>query len=401
MPDSSRPGERFFSRRTPALQGENLLTRALRARTRPYIDLTVTNPTAVGLSAGDAWRASLADAAVASYEPDPRGRLSAREAVASWYGARGVAAAPERIVLAASSSEAYAWLFKLLAGPGDAVLVPAPSYPLLDALAGLEGVALEKYRLPPEDGYRLHAGLVDEAWSRVSSEGKRVAAVVVVNPNNPTGSSLSREELIRLLELGARHGFAVISDEVFLDYRFEPREGDVRVAARETAGLVFSLGGLSKSAALPQLKLSWILANGPAPVLDEALARLDWIADAFLSVGTPVQVALPALLAHGESAARFVRERILANLETLAKRFGPGAAARLLPVEGGWSAVLRVPAVEAEEALVLRLLSEHDVLVHPGYFFDFPHEAFLVFSLLPEPARFSEGVGRVARALGT
>ncbi len=379
MLDSSRPGERFFSRRTPALEGENLLTRALRARTHPYLDLTVTNPTAVGLSTGEAWRIALADAAVASYEPDPRGRLSAREAVASWYEVR----------------------VKLLAAPGDAVLVPAPSYPLLDALAGLEGVALEKYRLPPEDGYRLHAGPVAEAWSRVSSSGRRVAAVVVVNPNNPTGSSLSREELIRLLELGTRHGFAVISDEVFLDYLFERRPEDVRVAAKETAGLVFSLGGLSKSAALPQLKLSWILVNGPRGLLDEALTRLDWIADAFLSVGAPVQVALPALLAHGESAARLVRERILANLETLAGTFGHGAATRLLPVAGGWSAVLRVPAVEAEEALVLRLLSEHDVLVHPGYFFDFPHEAFLVFSLLPEPARFSEGVSRVARALGT
>lgn len=389
----------MFSGRTPPPGAENRLTRALASHRRPVLDLTATNPTAVALPVDPAPAlALLADPRGGTYLPDPRGLPSAREAVASYHAARGVPADPARLVLTASSSEAYSWLFKLLAGPGDAVLVPAPSYPLLDALAALEGVELVRYRLPEEDRWRVHADLVAEAASRAAASGRRVAAAVLVNPNNPTGTSVSRGELEALSSVAARGGFALVSDEVFLDYRFADRPGDVRVAAAEAGeALVFSLGGLSKSAALPQLKLGWILANGPAPLLAEALERLGWIADAFLSVGTPVQLALPGLLAWGEGAAAALRARLAANHAALAAELAGRPEASAAPLSAGWAATIRLPAVEPEEELVLRLLEEEDLLVHPGYFFDFPHEAFVVVSLLPPEDAFREGAGRLAR----
>ncbi|MCL4809635.1 MAG: pyridoxal phosphate-dependent aminotransferase, partial [Thermoanaerobaculia bacterium] len=235
-----------------------------------------------------------------------------------------------------------------------------------------------------------------------AASGRRVAAAVLVNPNNPTGTSSSRTELDELSSLAARRGFALVSDEVFLDFRFEGRPGDARIAAAEPGeALVFSLGGLSKSAALPQLKLGWILANGPPPLLAEALARLAWIADSYLSVGSPVQVALPGLLAWGEKAAAALRDRLRANHASLAAAFSDDPEATVSPLSAGWSALLRLPAVEPEEELVLSLLEEEDLLVHPGYFFDFPHEAFVVVSLLPPEATFREGAARLARAVST
>ena len=409
----------MFSRRTPSRTEENRLARALAARTRPYVDLTATNPTTAGLDlGGEEAAALLADPRAATYAPDPRGLLSAREAVSRYYGTHGVPSGvrdPGRIVLTASSSEAYSWLLKLLASPGDAVLVPAPSYPLLDALAGLESVALRRYPLPPEEGFAVDPHLVAEAVARCEKEGRRVAAVVLVAPNNPTGTGISRGALAALARLAAEKGFAIVSDEVFLDYRYAAAPEDDAVAAAAAAqaaeaaqaevatdALVFSLGGLSKCAALPQLKLGWILAGGPEPLLSEALHRLEWIADAFLSVGTPVQVALPRLLELAPRSAAAVRERVLRNEAALRAAFGSGASASavtVLPVPAGWAAVLRVPATTPEEELVLDLLEGQDLLVHPGHFFEFPHEAFLVLSLLPEPSLFDEGVRRLEGAL--
>jgi hypothetical protein len=391
----------MFSGRTPAPGAQNRLTKALAAHGRPVLDLTATNPTRAGLPVDPAPALSLlAGAGGGTYVPDPRGLPSAREAVSAYYAARGTDADAASLVLTASSSEAYSWLFKLLAEPGDAVLVPAPSYPLLDALAALEGVALVRYRLPEEDRWAVHADLVAEAVARATASGRRVAAAVLVNPNNPTGTSISRDELGALSALAARNGFALVSDEVFLDFRFDDRPGDVRVAAADAGeALVFSLGGLSKSAALPQLKLGWILANGPAPLLGEALERLAWIADSYLSVGTPVQVALPGLLSWGEGAAAALRSRLRANHTALATAFSDRPEATVAPLSAGWSALLRLPAVEPEEELVLRLLEEEALLVHPGYFFDFPHEAFLVVSLLPPEETFREGAARLARSI--
>jgi alanine-synthesizing transaminase len=395
-----------FSDRTPALRDVNRLTRALAARTRPFLDLTGTNPTSVSPRSGEADSfdvlAALADPRGLVYAPDPNGLLTARTAVSNYYAAQhGVLAPPGRIVLSASSSEAYGWLFKLVGDPGDVVLAPAPSYPLLDALAELECLTLRRYALASEDGFAFHAAAVEAEVRRVEAAGRRVAAVVLVNPNNPTGTSLEGGELSALLSLARERGFSVISDEVFVDYRYSDRPGDVRIAAgRDTAGaLVFSLAGLSKSAALPQMKLGWILANGPADLLDDALSRLEWIADAYLSVSTPVQLALPKLLEHGRVAVDAIRARVLHNERALRAAFSPAGPVTVLPVPAGWSACVRVPAVRPEEDLVLDLLESHDVLVQPGYFFDFPFEAFLVLSLLPPPDVFREGIALLAQAL--
>ena len=398
----------------PAPHDVNRLTRALAARTRPHLDLTVTNPTTVGLKAGGrdlfsdgpgdaALLAPLADPRGLVYAPDPRGLASARLAVSNYYAAvHGVLAPPGQIVLSASSSEAYGWLFKITGDPGDVVLVPAPSYPLLDALAELECLTLHRYALASDDGFAFHAAAVEAEVQRVEDDGRRVAAVVLVNPNNPTGTSLAGEELSALFALAKERGFAVISDEVFVDYRYSDRPGDVRIAAdsADTAGaLVFSLGGLSKSAGLPQLKLGWILVNGPAGLLDGARERLEWVADSYLSVSTPVQLALPRLLEYGRGMADAIWARVLRNERTLRAAFPPAGPVTVLPVPAGWAACMRVPAIRPEEDLVLDLLESHDVLVQPGYFFEFPFEAFLVVSLLPPPEDFREGVARLTRGL--
>ena len=392
------------SRRGPPRPGRNRLTTALDAHPRPVLDLTATNPTTARLPVDPSPAlALLADERGGVYSPDPCGLLSAREAVSAYYARRGVGADPERLVLTASSSEAYGWLFKLLAAPGDAVLVPAPSYPLLDALAALEGVELVRYRLPAEDRWAVHASLVEEAADRVAASGRRVAAVVVVNPNNPTGTSISRAELGALSSLAARRGFAIVSDEVFLDYRFEDRPGDVRVAAAEAeaAGeaLVFSLGGLSKSAALPQLKLGWILANGPAPLLAEALERLSLDRRLVPLRRLPRPARAPGAPGVGRGGGERPPRPPPLEPRHARRRIRGVPEATVAPLSAGWSAVLRLPAVEAEEGLVLRLLAQEDLLVHPGYFFDFPREAFLVLSLLPEEATFREGTARLARGV--
>jgi aspartate/methionine/tyrosine aminotransferase len=322
--------------------------------------------------------------------------------VSNYYAAvHGVLAPPDRIVLTASSSEAYGWIFKLAGDPGDVVFVPAPSYPLLDALTELECLSLRRYALESEDGFSFRAAAVAAEARRVEADGHRVAAVVVVNPNNPTGTSLSGKELSDLMALAGERGFVVVSDEVFVDYRYSDRSGDVRVAAAADAPgtLVFSLGGLSKSAGLPQLKLGWILANGPAGLLEQAIESLEWIADSYLSVSTPVQLALPRLLEHGRRTADAIWARVLRNERVLPAAFPRGGGVTVLPVRAGWTACLRVPAVRPEEELVLDLLESHDLLVQPGYFYDFPSEAWLVVSLLPPPEVFAEGAARLAQAL--
>jgi len=299
----------------------------------------------------------------------------------------------ERVMLTASTSESYAYLFKLLCDPGDEVLVPRPGYPLFEFLAALESLRVRPYPLVHDGEWH-----VDLAALRVAAS-PRTRAVVVVNPNNPTGAYLKRDELVALEAFCAEHGLALVSDEVFADFAF--RE-DVRRApsvAGEGPALAFALGGLSKSCGLPQLKLAWMAVTGPEPLRREALARLEVVADTFLSVATPVQVAAPVLLARREELQAPILSRVRRNLEALRAALFPGCPATLLEPEGGWYAVLRVPATITEEDRVTRLLEERDVLVHPGYFFDFPHEAFLVLSLLPPEAEFAEGVSRVVEDL--
>ena len=382
----------MFSSRLPAALAPNTIARAVEAaRTRGarLLDLTESNPTRVGLAYPEDLLRPLADPAGLRYAPEPFGLSSARDAVAAHVRQTArLDVESGRIVLSASTSEAYAWLFKLLCDPGDEVLVPAPSYPLFESLASLDAVRLAPYRLDAHDGWSIDRESLTRALS------PRTRAILVVSPNNPTGSWLRAADRAWLLDLAAARGLAVIADEVFADYPLRRGPEAVSVLGPSPA-LTFVLGGLSKSAGLPQMKLAWTVAGGPKALVDDALARLEVIADTYLSVSTPVQVAASRLLEAGRAIRAQIQSRIDTNLSTLARLAGPDSAITLPEPEGGWSAVVRVPAIESEEHLVLRLLDEASVWVHPGYFFDFETDAWLVISLLPEPDVFAEAVARL------
>ena len=410
----------MFSSRVPAGRTVNRLSRAhsrLRDQGIDVADLTESNPTRVGLHYPADLLDCLAAPAGLHYEPSPRGLPEARQAVASWLSrpprdagssgvkkpaesgeSRGASESgpvdPDHIALTASTSEAYACLFKLLCDPGDRVLVPQPSYPLLEHLARFEGVEPVPYPLEYHGAWRI-----DIPTLRAAS-GPRARAIIVVNPNNPTGSFLAPDDHEALTTLCRQHGLRLIVDEVFNGYPIDlaPRSG--RSVLSQPAGvLTFVLGGLSKAVGLPQVKLGWIVVDGPDGEVESALDALDLLLDTYLSVSTPVQLAAERLLTEGSSVTQQIRARVAANRRTLAKLMVDHPAAGLLRTEGGWYAVIRVPATETEETLALRLLEQDRVLVHPGYFFDFPHEAFLVTSLLPEPDRFETAMKRVlARA---
>jgi alanine-synthesizing transaminase len=297
-------------------------------------------------------------------------------------------------VLTASTSEAYSLLFKLLCDPGDEVLVPVPSYPLFEYLTRLDLVEVKSYPL------EYHGTWSVEPSALMRSLTPRTRAILVVSPNNPTGSVLSRQDLAMLSAVCAERKLALIGDEVFAEYLIDPRDDRARVLDQGEA-LTFSLGGLSKSAGLPQVKLGWMAVSGPDAIVGEALQRLEIICDSYLSVSTPVQQAASALLAAGRALRHRILERVRTNLEQLRAAERRHPACTVHRVEGGWSAVIRVPATRSEETLVLEALEHDHVLAHPGYFFDLPHEAFLVVSLLPSPDLFGEGVERLlARASG-
>jgi aspartate/methionine/tyrosine aminotransferase len=382
-----------WSRRLWWNEPENALAKALRARREPFVDLTESNPTRAGLSpAIDP--GVLCDARALRYEPHAKGLRAAREAVAAYYAeSRGAAVDPERIVLTASTSEAYAFVFKLLCDPGDEVLVPEPSYPLFAYLTSLEGVSIAPYPLRWDGEWHLDA----EALARAATP--RTRAVLAVSPGNPTGAYLKIDELERLAKLCAERGCALVSDEVFADFPRKPDARRVATTASHASALTFTLSGLSKLCGLPQLKLGWCVVSGPPGEADEATARLELIADQYLSVGAPVQHAAPALLASRHDFQRRVLDRVRANLLALARARPAAAAWDVLPAEAGWSAILSVPAARGEEELALSLLRE-GVLVHPGYFFDFPRGSHLVVSLLAPEGDFARAAAGLARVLG-
>ncbi len=387
----------MLSRRVPHDLEPNAWARLLeerRAAGARLLDLSETNPTRVGLGgAGPDELAALARAEGARYEPDPRGSRAAREAVAGYYAERGAAVSPEHLVLTASTSESYAHLFRLLADPGGVFLVPAPSYPLFEPLAALEGVSLRPYRLAYDGAWHLDRHSLEQAFA------DDVRGVIVVQPNHPTGSCLDADERALLETLCERHGAALLADEVFGDF---PRPGRVAPlpslvgAARVPT---FVLSGLSKVCGMPQMKLGWIVAGGPGPARAEALRGLEWIADLFLSVSTPVQVALPTLLAARGPFQRRVRARLAQNLARLDGLVARRPELGVLAAEGGWGAVLRVPRQRSEEEWALGLLAR-DVVVHPGHFYDFDGEGYLVLSLIPEPDLFTAGLARIEEFAG-
>jgi hypothetical protein len=382
----------FASRLPPQLE-PNRLSRALavarRSGTR-LIDLTATNPTTIGILYPHALRSALSDPRGATYDPDPRGRRDARTAVARTWEAEGTSIDPDRLVLTASTSEAYSFLFKLLCDPGDAVLVPQPSYPLFDLLTTLDAVTSQPYRLDYHGAWSIDRASLEAACTA------RSRAVLVVSPNNPTGSMLRAADRAWLRAFCAERDLAIVADEVFAEYPLDPRADACRAIGRTSAeALTFALGGLSKSVGLPQLKLAWIVADGPDRLVTPALERLDVIADSYLSVSTPVQVAVSTILEAGRAVRTAISERLRRNLDRVKRLAGDVPAVSVLDPEGGWSVVLRVPAVASEESIALHLIEAEGVVVHPGYFFDFHAEAFLVISLLTEPETFDAGVERV------
>jgi len=343
----------------------------------------------VGLAgAGPAELQALSDPRGATYDPSPRGLPVALDAIARYYewraeglGRAGASRAdPRDLILVASTSEAYAHLFRLLCEPGSEVLVPRPSYPLFGPLAALEGVRVEHYRLAYHDRWLLDLDSLEGALS------ERTRAVVLVQPNNPTGSCLSAEETDAVVSLCAERGIAIISDEVFGDFPWPPSTALLPTLLGERRALTFVLSGLSKLCGMPQMKVAWIAVSGPEKAKEEARSGLEWIADLFLSVSTPVQLALPKLLMSRSRFQAAVRGRLEANLSRL---HAPGGF-RARWGEGGWSAVLAAPPIAGDVAL--EVLRKHNVLVHPGHFYDLPHDDSVVVSLLPEPATFQKGI---------
>jgi aspartate/methionine/tyrosine aminotransferase len=385
----------MISSRLPKSLEPNAVARAFEARRRSgasIIDLTATNPTSAGFDYPQDLLQPLADPRGLEYEPQPLGLWSARAAVAADFRRRGVVISADRVALTSSTSEAYALLFKLLCDAGDAVLVPHPSYPLFEHLTQLESVTAIPYALEYHGTWRVDL----DSISRAAAD--RVRAIMIVSPNNPTGSFLHEEDLQAIAELAATRGWAIIGDEVFADYPLDPAPDAAHVLPGANV-LTFSLGGLSKSAGLPQLKLGWIGVGGPQADVDRALAAYEIIADTYLSASTPVQAAAAELIAHGTAIRAQILARLRRNLESLRSIAAAYPAANVLRVEGGWSAVIQVPQLKSEEALVLELLDNDGVLVHPGYFFDFPREAYLVVSLLIDPKQFDAAIARVlARA---
>jgi len=370
------------------------------------LDLTASNPTRCGFVYDEAGiLAALGDRAALVYDPEPRGILRARAAVCGYYASRGAEVGAEQVFLTTSTSEAYSWLFRLLCDAGDEVLIAQPSYPLFDFLAQMEDVRLVPYPLIYDHGWQIDfAGL----RARVTP---RTKAIAVVHPNNPTGHFTEEAERRELERVCAEFGLALIVDEVFLDYSFAEGErwcggpgGRSGQAQSFTAGshgcLTFVLSGISKIAALPQMKAAWICGFGPERELQEALGRLEVVADTFLSMNAPVQCALPAWLAGCGEIQEQIRARVRGNLRSLDQILLHNPAVTRLEVEAGWYAVLRVPALGSDEDLAVRLVEERGVSVHPGYFFGFGGDGWLVVSLLGAEEEFRRGVEGICGMLG-
>jgi alanine-synthesizing transaminase len=382
----------MFSKRTRWPLAPNRLSESLeKLRGRRLIDLTESNPTRAGFVYDrDLILSAIASEASLYYEPDPQGPQESRQAVAGYYQERGVSVDPSQIFITSSTSEAYSDVFRLLADAGDSILIPQPSYPLFDFLARLDDVETVAYPLVYHQGWEI-----DPLGLEIRLRGTP-RAVLVVNPNNPTGSYLSRQDLNFLSGICRQHQMALVADEVFLDYGLELPVGHApRSLAGETEVLTFTLSGLSKVAALPQMKLAWIVVNGPEQLIQTAINRLQVIVDTYLSVSTPVALALPKLLETRSLMQPQIQERIRGNLQRLDTMLAPSLPVSRLRAEGGWYAILRLPAIKTDEDWAILLLEQDLVFTHPGHFYDFPSDGYLVVSLLPEPQTFEEGIRRV------
>jgi aspartate/methionine/tyrosine aminotransferase len=377
----------FFADRTNWNFAPNRLSEALnrqRARGERLLDLISANPTICGF---DYHRAAvlsaLSNAAALTYEPDPKGLESPRRAVAAYYAARGKELMLTDVVLTASTSEAYSYIFRTICNPGDEVLIPAPSYPLFGFLADIHDVKLVRYALVYDYGWQIDFHALEQAIR------PRTRAVIVVNPNNPTGHFVKASEVLKLNEICRAQDMAVVADEVFLDFAL----GEKAVSfAGNSEVLTFTMSGLSKISGLPQMKLAWLITSGPQGLKGLALARLELIADTYLSVSTPVQLATPSLLELRHGFQEQLMARVRRNLAELDRQLASQTSCSRLHMEGGWYAVLRVPATRPDEELALELLESKKVYVHPGHFYDFPGDGYLVVSLILPQEQLAEGI---------
>ncbi|HKD91081.1 MAG TPA: pyridoxal phosphate-dependent aminotransferase [Terriglobales bacterium] len=385
----------LFSQRTSWTTQPNPLSQAVAAARSSgveLLDLSESNPTRCGLQyTAAAILHAFQHQDLLHYAPDPHGLHSARAAVAAYYAELAIVADPGYIILTTGTSEAYSFLFRLLCNPGDEVLVPEPSYPLFEFLATLDDVTLRPYELVYHDGWQI------DFASLTSILTERTRAVMLVNPNNPTGSYVKPRELNQLNALCAEHGLALIADEVFFDYALAVAGDHRRSFAQNHAALTFTLSGLSKIAALPQMKTAWIVVSGPGDQTHAALERLEVIADTFLSVSTPVQLALPQLLDQRRTVVPQLLQRIVKNLAELDRQLGLHRVVERLHIEGGWYVTLRVPATRSDEDLAVALVEQERVLVHPGHFYDFHRDGHLVLSLIMPERAFQEGLMRLLR----
>lgn len=382
----------MFSERTNWPTEVNDLTRVLRERRSqglPVTDLTESNPTRCGFNYGGRVLEALSNPAALEYAPDPHGLMAAREAVVEYYAERGATIAPEQIFLTSSTSEAYSYIFRLLGNPGDEVLVPRPGYPLFDFLTRLNDLEASGYPLVYDRGWRIDLAALERAMSI------RTRAILLVHPNNPTGSYVHLDEIDFLIACCKRAGIALISDEVFADYA-HPAAGASRAPtfAEEKSVLTFTLSGISKLSALPQMKCAWLVVSGPDDLIGNAIERLETIADTYLSLSAPVACALPEFLRIRHALQPQIHERLRLNLTRLDALLGTGPVRRL-SVEAGWYAILQVPGIRSDEEWCVRLLREDGVLIHPGHFYDFAEEGYVVVSLLPPQEIFSEGVTKL------
>jgi aspartate/methionine/tyrosine aminotransferase len=388
----------MFSRRTNWPLASNAFTCAheeVRASGQPLFDLTVSNPTEAGLQLdAHVVLGALANPDVMRYDPQPLGLLEARKVVCQYYRESHDISDldPQRLVLTTSTSEAYSYVFRLLCNPGDEILVPKPSYPLFQFLADLSDVKLVPYPLIYDHGWQID---LDSLYKAATSLTR---AVILVHPNNPTGSYVSREERSALNAFSSSHDLALIVDEVFLDYAHDgaPRFSFVS----NTGALTFTLSGLSKISALPQMKLAWVATSGPSDMVAQAGARLEIIADTFLSLNAPVQLAASVLLDQRKQVQPVLLDRIRLNLRELDRQLAATPSCTRLDVEGGWYAVVRVPALRSDEGLAIDLLRSEAVVVHPGHFYDFPNDGYLVLSMITELGVFCEGINRILRMIG-
>jgi alanine-synthesizing transaminase len=386
----------MFSQRTNWTLSPNKYTQALkemRASGESFIDLTISNPTQCGLHYdADTILAAFQNPKSLSYEPDAKGLLAARKEVARYYREdHGVAVDPESLLLTTSTSEAYSYVFRLLCNPHDEILVPKPSYPLFDFLGDLQDVSLIPYSLEYAHGWFI------DSDSLIRALTPRTRAVLLVHPNNPTGSYVNAQEVQGLNELCRERNLALIVDEVFLDYSLSDRPRKTFAANQDS--LTFTLSGLSKIAALPQMKVAWAVTTGPEALVRPALDRLEIIADTFLSLNSPTQWALPALLEQRRTVQPQVLERIRENWAHLKSLVNNGSSCELLETEGGWNAVLRTSRDRSDEDLAIELLQEAHVLVHPGHFYDFPSDGYLVISLIAPTESFRSGAARLLELL--